>query len=96
MLRPSAADPAVSAFEQLHGPHNYDSYPFSILGSAVEVHVTPKNRQTWAEHNNNSGRVDPHRTRVVRQTTRQGAGQPNGEASCGDPDEHIQSKSLEI
>ena len=46
MLRPSAADPAVSAFEQLHGPHNYNSHTSSILGSTVEVHVTPKNRRT--------------------------------------------------
>ena len=43
-------NPAVSAFEQLHGQHNYDSHLFSILGSAVRVHVTPKNRRTWAEH----------------------------------------------
>ena len=50
MMRPLAVNPAVSAFEQLHGPHNYDSHPFSILGSAVEVHVTPKNRRTWTEH----------------------------------------------
>ena len=50
MVRPSAVNPAVSAFEQLHGPHNYDSHPFSILGSTVEVHVTPKNRRTWVEH----------------------------------------------
>ena len=46
MLRPSTVNPAVSSFEQLHGSHNYDSHPFSILGSTVEVHVTPKSRQT--------------------------------------------------
>ena len=46
MLRPSVTDPSMSAFEQLHGPHNYDAHPFAILGGAVEVHVMPKNRRT--------------------------------------------------
>ena len=50
MLRPSATNPKISAFEQLHGPHNYGSHPFAILGSGLEVHVMPKNRRTWGEH----------------------------------------------
>ena len=50
MLRKSAGKPTISAFEYLHGPHNYDSHPFAILGSAVEIHVVPANRKTWETH----------------------------------------------
>ena len=35
MLQKSAGKSTISAFEYLHGPHNYDSHPFAILGSAV-------------------------------------------------------------
>ena len=45
MLQASATNPKVSVFEHLHGPHDYDSHPFAILGSAVEVHVTPGARK---------------------------------------------------
>ena len=50
VLRKSATKPSISAFEHLNGPHNYDSHPFAILGSAVEIHVMPANRRTWAAH----------------------------------------------
>ena len=50
MLRKSAGKPTISAFEYLHGLHNYDSHPFAILGSAVEIHVVPANRKTWETH----------------------------------------------
>ena len=50
VLRKSATKPSMSAFEHLNGPHNYDSHPFAILGSAVEIHVMPANRRTWAAH----------------------------------------------
>ena len=50
MLQASATNLSISAFEQLHGPHNYDAHPFAILGNAVEVHVTPNNRRIWGDH----------------------------------------------
>ena len=50
MLQKSAGKPTISAFEYLRGPHNYDSHPFAILGSAVEIHVVPANRKTWETH----------------------------------------------
>ena len=59
MLRSSAINPSISAFEQLHGPHNYDSHPFAILGNAVEVHVTPDSRRTWDEHTIPGFYLDP-------------------------------------
>ena len=50
MLRRSRTDPSMSAFEHMHGPHNYDANPFAILGCEVEMHVMPKNRRTWESH----------------------------------------------
>ena len=50
MLRKSRANPSISAFEQMNGPHNFDANPFAILGCAVEMHVMPKNRRTWEAH----------------------------------------------
>ena len=50
VLRKSATKPSISAFEHINDPHNYDSHPFAILGSAVEIHVMPANRRTWAAH----------------------------------------------
>ena len=50
MLRKSGTRPTMSAFEHLHGKHNYDAQPFAILGCAVEMHVMPSNRRTWDYH----------------------------------------------
>ena len=50
MLRKSRLNPAVSAFEEMYGPHNYDAHPFAILGCPVELHVMPKNRGTYETH----------------------------------------------
>ena len=50
MLRKLGTDLTMSAFEHLHGKHNYDAQPFAILGSAVEMHVMPSNHRTWEYH----------------------------------------------
>ena len=50
MLQKFAGKPTISAFEYLHGLHNYNFHPFAILGSAVEIHVVPANRKTWETH----------------------------------------------
>ena len=50
MLRDSATKSEVSAFEHLHGPHDYDKHLFEILGSAIEIYVNPNNRKTWDKH----------------------------------------------
>ena len=50
VLRKSVTKPSISAYEHLNGSHNYVSHPFAILGSAVEIHVIPANRHTWAAH----------------------------------------------
>ena len=49
-LHKSRLNPTVSAFEEMYGPHDYDTHPFAILGCAVELHVMPKNRKTWETH----------------------------------------------
>ena len=50
ILRKSRINPKISAFEQMYGPHDYDTHLFAILGCAVELHVTPKSRRTWEAH----------------------------------------------
>ena len=50
MLRKSRINPSISAFEQMYGPHDYDTHPFAILGCAVELHVMPGNRRSWESH----------------------------------------------
>ena len=50
LLRKSRVDPSKSAFEILHGKHDYNAHPFAPLRSAVELHVMPSKRKTWEEH----------------------------------------------
>ncbi len=42
--------PKISAFAHVHGQHDYMKKPFVPIGCAVQVHVKPKNRQTWDTH----------------------------------------------
>ena len=46
MLRPSRVTPSKSAFEIMNGKHDYNSHPFCVLGSAVELYVVPDKRKT--------------------------------------------------
>ena len=50
MLRKSVIKPSISAFEYMNGQHNYDSHPFVILGSAVEINVMLINRRIRQAH----------------------------------------------
>ena len=50
LLRKSRRNPAISAFEEMYGPHDYNAHPFGILGCAVELHVMPDNRKSWETH----------------------------------------------
>ena len=50
MLRPSRLVPAISAHVHLYGQHAYAYQPLAPMGCAVEMHVTPNKRGTWAAH----------------------------------------------
>ena len=50
MLQNSRVTPSVSAFAHMYGQHDYDAQPFAVLGCAVELHVMPSKRKTWAAH----------------------------------------------
>ena len=50
MLRPSRLVPNVSAHAHLHGQHDYNAHPLAPLGCAVEMHVVPDVRETFAPH----------------------------------------------
>ena len=48
----SHMQPGISAYEDLNGEHSFDVQPFAILGSAVQIHVIPRNYKTWDTHTN--------------------------------------------
>jgi len=50
MARKSRLVPTISAYAHLHGQHDYNRHPLAPLGCAVEMHVQPDVRETWAAH----------------------------------------------
>ncbi len=50
LLRQSNVAPKMSAFNHIHGQHDYMKKPFVPIGCAVQIHIKPKNRRTWDTH----------------------------------------------
>lgn len=50
LMRPSHINPLISAWEQLHGPFDFNRTPLAIPGMAVAVHEMPDARPSWAPH----------------------------------------------
>ena len=50
MNRPFKLLPTISAHAHLHGQHDYNACPLAPLGCAVEMHVQPDVRETFAPH----------------------------------------------
>jgi hypothetical protein len=50
LMRKSRINPNISAWEQLHGPFNYDRTPLAPPGIKVLIHEKPSVRETWAPH----------------------------------------------
>eukprot|EP00804_Cyclotella_cryptica_P020437 CCRYP_014425-RA/>CCRYP_014425-RA protein AED:0.04 eAED:0.02 QI:0/0/0/1/1/1/2/0/1218 len=50
LLRQSNANPKVSAYAHLYGPHDYNATPFVPLGMEALVHDKPHRRKTYAQH----------------------------------------------
>ena len=50
MLRKAKANPKISAYEYVNGKFDYNRMPLAPMGCAVQVHVSPNRRLTWAEH----------------------------------------------
>jgi hypothetical protein len=50
MNRPSRLVPTISAYAHLYGQHDYNACPLAPLGCAVEMHVQPSVRETFAPH----------------------------------------------
>ena len=49
-LRSSNVNPAISAWEYMHGPYNFEKHPLAPAGIKVAVHEKPHERSTWAAH----------------------------------------------
>ena len=50
LLRPSRTTPNVSAYAHLFHQHDYNQHPLAPLGMAVEMHLVPDIRETFAPH----------------------------------------------
>eukprot|EP00804_Cyclotella_cryptica_P001906 CCRYP_007349-RB/>CCRYP_007349-RB protein AED:0.31 eAED:0.31 QI:0/-1/0/1/-1/1/1/0/639 len=50
LLRQSNANPRISAYAHLYGPHDYNASPFVPLGMEALVHDKPHRRKTFAQH----------------------------------------------
>ena len=50
ILRQSNANPKISAYAHLYGPHDYNALPFVPLGMDALVHDKPNRRKTYAQH----------------------------------------------
>ncbi|KAL7486156.1 LOW QUALITY PROTEIN: hypothetical protein ACHAW6_012454 [Cyclotella cf. meneghiniana] len=50
LLRHSNANPKISAYAHLYGPHNYNAIPFVPLGMEALVHDRPTRRKTYTQH----------------------------------------------
>jgi hypothetical protein len=48
LLRQSNVAPAVSAYQYLNGPFDYNKMPLAPMGCAVQVHENRERRGTWA------------------------------------------------
>ena len=48
LLRQSAANPEISAWEAFNGPFNYNATPLGPLGINVIAHAKPSNRLSWS------------------------------------------------
>ena len=47
LLQQSTLSPAMSAWEHLHGPFNFDATPLGPIGCPVIIHTKPSIRKTW-------------------------------------------------
>ena len=50
MLRQPRLVPNISAYAHLYGPQYYNSEPLAQLAFAVDMHVKPEHRDTFASH----------------------------------------------
>ena len=50
LLRQSNANPKISAYAYVYGPHDYNRHPFVPIGMEAMVYKKPKKRNTFARH----------------------------------------------
>ena len=50
LLRPSNADPSISAWEYVRGPYDFEKHPIAPAGIKVIVHKKKLERATWSPH----------------------------------------------
>jgi hypothetical protein len=40
--------PTVSAWQNIHGPFDYDKMPLALMGCAVQIHKSSEQQEIWA------------------------------------------------
>ena len=50
LVRQTNANPKVSAYAYLYGPHNYNAKPFVPIGMDTLIHRKPSKRKTFTQH----------------------------------------------
>eukprot|EP00804_Cyclotella_cryptica_P027522 CCRYP_007476-RA/>CCRYP_007476-RA protein AED:0.26 eAED:0.26 QI:0/0/0/1/1/1/4/0/582 len=62
LLRQSNANPKISAYAHLYGPHDYNAAPFAPLGMEALAHDKPHRRKTYAQHCSRAAKATQRRT----------------------------------
>jgi hypothetical protein len=59
MLQPLRINPAMSAYEALNGPYDWDQFPLAPPGCKVVTYKVPKSCGSWASHGTDAWYVGP-------------------------------------
>ena len=59
MLRTSRQNNNKTAFEELHGPFDFNKTPIAPLGTKALIYDDPDSRTSWAPHGTNAYYVSP-------------------------------------
>ena len=59
LLRGSAINPAISAYQQVHGKFDWNATPLAPFGTKVVIHETPIARGSWDPHGVDGWSISP-------------------------------------
>jgi hypothetical protein len=59
MLHPSCIDPKILAYEAIHGPNDWNSFPLSLLGCKAVIYKAPEAHTMWESRGTNTWYVGP-------------------------------------
>eukprot|EP00804_Cyclotella_cryptica_P028971 CCRYP_012389-RA/>CCRYP_012389-RA protein AED:0.32 eAED:0.32 QI:0/0/0/1/0/0/2/0/614 len=89
LLRASHCNPALSAWEDLFGPFNFDATPLGPAGCCILIHSKATTRRSWDYHSHEGFTLDQHFTTIAatRYSTKNRARWPSRTPSNSDTTE---------